>query len=153
MDFILQAFFTHMNPTPDQMKAILQEFCRKNEENETKIGRLQENEVESQTENSRLRHENGKYQTENSKLRQEIDAKSEEIADLQRKYRELQSLKEQENSFCLEKLPSYSEWSSELELQGSRHSSTLHDLGLGFEPVRSGMEIGKIWDLDTFASF
>ena len=46
MDFIFQAFFTHLNPTNDEMKAILQDICRKNEENQTTIGRLQEKEAE-----------------------------------------------------------------------------------------------------------
>lgn len=157
MDFILQTVFTHINPTPDQMKAIFQELCRKNEENETTIVRLQEKEAESQSEILRLRQEKDKDQIEKSKLRQENDAKAEKIAELERKYSELKGLEEQKIScsVCPEKLPPYSEWSSQLEQQGSRHSSTLYHLGLGLElglkPEKSGIEIGNIWDWDTFA--
>ena len=71
MDFNFQALFSHISLTHDQMKAILQDFWRKNEENQSEIGRLQQKVVESQNENSRLRHENEKYKSENTKLRQE----------------------------------------------------------------------------------
>ena len=71
MDFNFQALFSHINLTNDQMKAILQDFWRKNEENQSEIGRLQQKDAESQDEISRLRHENEKYKSENCKLRQE----------------------------------------------------------------------------------
>ena len=165
MNFIFQTVFTRLSPTNDQTKAIFQDFCRKIEEDDTKLGRLQKKDVERQTEILRLRQEKDKYQIENCKLRQENDAKAEELVELKRKYSELKSLEEQKNScsLCLENLPSYSEWSSQLELQGSRHSSRLYDLGLelGLKPEKSGFEIGKnlvtfadsIWDddRDTFA--
>ena len=71
MDFNFQALFSHINLTNDQMKAILQDFWRKNDENQSEIGRLQQKVVESQNEISTLRHENEKYKRENCKLRQE----------------------------------------------------------------------------------
>ena len=55
MDFNFQTLFSHL--TDDQMKAILQDFWRKNEENHTEMGILQRKEAESQNEISRLRQE------------------------------------------------------------------------------------------------
>ena len=71
MDFNFQALFSHINLTNEQMKAILQDFWSKNEENQSEIGRLREKDAESQDEISRLRHENDKLKSENCKLRQE----------------------------------------------------------------------------------
>ena len=55
MDFNFQTLFSHL--TNDQMKAILQDFWRKNEENHTEMSILQRKEAESQNEISRLRQE------------------------------------------------------------------------------------------------
>ena len=71
MDFNFQALFSHINLTNDQMKAILQDFWRKNEENQSEIGKLQQKETESQGEISRLHREIEKHQSEICRLRQE----------------------------------------------------------------------------------
>ena len=61
------------------MKAILQDFWRKNEENQSEIVKLQLKEAESQAEIARLRYENEKCTGENSKLRQENNGHQGEI--------------------------------------------------------------------------
>ena len=71
MDFNFQAVFSHINPTTDQMKAILQDFWRKNEENQAEIVKLQRKEAESRAEIERLRYENEICKGENCRLRQE----------------------------------------------------------------------------------
>ena len=53
------------------MKAILQDFWRKNEENQAEIVKLQRKEAESKAEIARLRYENEKCKGENCRLRQE----------------------------------------------------------------------------------
>jgi len=42
MDSNFQALFTHLNPTEDQLKAILQELWRKNDEKQKEISKIRE---------------------------------------------------------------------------------------------------------------
>ena len=71
MDFNFQSIFTHFSPTYDQMKAALQDFWRKNEENHTEIARLQQKDIASQDEISRLRQENKDHEKKISFLNHE----------------------------------------------------------------------------------
>ena len=92
MDFNFQAIFTHFSPTYDQMKAALQDFWRKNEENQTEIARLQQKDVASQGEISRLRQENNDHEKKISFLNHEYQQtmkQSCKIAELERENFEL----------------------------------------------------------------
>ena len=42
MDSNFQALFTHLNPTEDQLKAILQDLWRKNDEKQKEINKIRE---------------------------------------------------------------------------------------------------------------
>ena len=42
MDSNFQALFTHLNPTEDQLKAILQDLWRKNDKKQKKISKIRE---------------------------------------------------------------------------------------------------------------
>ena len=87
MDFNFQTLFSHLNN--DQMKAILLDFWRKNEENHTEMGLLKRKEAESQQEISRLRQEINDRDKKSSLLNDEFErTKSEyerEIKDLSAK--------------------------------------------------------------------
>merc|ERR1711937_168075 len=127
MDFKFQAVFSHINPTNDQMKAILQDFWKKNEENQAEIIKLQLKEAESQAElvklqrketdskaeiarlayeyekckgeNFRLREENNEHQGENVRLRQEYEQKLlEQISLLERENEEKLTLEIQKKT-------------------------------------------------------
>ena len=73
MDFKFQAVFSHINPTNDQMKAILQDFWRKNEENQAEIIRLQKKEAESQAEIVKLQRKEADSKAEIAGLRYEYE--------------------------------------------------------------------------------
>ena len=73
MDFNFQALFSHIDVTNDQMKAILQDFWKKNEENQSEIVKLQLKHAEGQAEIARLRQENEKCKDENCRLRLKND--------------------------------------------------------------------------------
>ena len=92
MDFNFQTIFTHFSPTYDQMKAALQDFWRKNEENQVEIARLQQKNVDSQGEISRLRQENSDHEKKITFLNHEYDKinqQSSKIAELERENIEL----------------------------------------------------------------
>ena len=61
------------------MRAILQDFWRKNEENQSEIVKLQRKEAESQAEIARLRYEYDKSTGENCRLRKENNEHQGEI--------------------------------------------------------------------------
>ena len=74
------------------MKAALQDFWRKNEENHTEIARLQQKDIASQDEISRLRQENNDHEKKISFLNHEygkINQQSSKIAELDRENVEL----------------------------------------------------------------
>ena len=93
MDFNFQALFSHINVTNDQMKAILQDFWRKNEENQAEIGRLQQKEVENQGEIMRLRQEIDERENHETSIESELDARSNIIEELERKNNEQEKQK------------------------------------------------------------
>ena len=67
------------------MKAILQDFWRKNEENQAEIGRLQQKEVENQGKIERLLQEIDERENHETFIENELEAKSDIIEDLERK--------------------------------------------------------------------
>ena len=98
MDFNFQSIFTHFSPTYDQMKAALQDFWRKNEENHTEIARLQQKDIASQDEISRLRQENSEHEKKIAFLNHEygkINQQSSKIAELDRENVELRRKNEE----------------------------------------------------------
>jgi len=93
MNFNFKTIFTHFHPTCDQLKAALQDFWKKNEENETEIARLQQKDVASQGEISRLRQENNDHEKKISFLNHEygkINEQSNKIAEIEGKNVELE---------------------------------------------------------------
>ena len=75
------------------MKAILQDFWRKNEENQAEIGRLQQKEVENQGETMRLRQEIDERENHETSIESELDARSNIIEELERKNNEQEKQK------------------------------------------------------------